>query len=72
MFANISAVLQSLAYSTILDVDPAEFQGDSEGLNEERVRKIGFVAIPFFFIVSLAFVSTIFVKEDLKRLNYKL
>ena len=40
MLANISAVLQSLTYSKMMDVDPSEFEGDEKGLQYERVRKV--------------------------------
>ena len=68
-FAQINGFLQSLAYSAIMDIDPANFATADELLAERQIRS-KYCLIPYFCVLVLALFCFMFVKEDLKRTRY--
>ena len=70
MFFQIQACIQAISYSAIVDVDPNDYETEAL-LTEARRYRIGYVLIPIFLVLVVSFVCMLFVKEDLKRLQYK-
>lgn len=70
-FVNMQTVLQSITYSVIVDVEPANFETE-QALNLERQYRAKLMMIPVFVIMALAFSAIYNVKEELKRHRYNL
>ena len=56
--AQISACLQSLTFSAVLDVDPAHFD-TTEELNEKRIGRVKMCMGPWFFLFAVAMALTL-------------
>jgi len=63
--------MQSLTYSAILDVDISNFDTE-EQVTEQRLTRALYVLTFYFMIPLISLISISLVKEDLKRLRYKL
>lgn len=61
----------SFSYTAIFDTNPQNFES-AEAVLLERQRKANICMVLLFLLPIMALVCVSFVKEELKRLNYKL
>ena len=72
LFIEIANCIVSFLCTAILNVDLADYQESSEALIEGRKKRGETCFILICVLVTISFSCVYFVKEDLKRLNYKI